>query len=194
MLSRCRCRRRPPLSAAVHCRLLTPPVVIVDARPCTSRPPPTFPGAAALCRRIPSTHPHPMSRFLHSTSISIPAAETLCLRPPLGGAISSLRRTSSRTLPELMLRDRRRSSLRRGMWKSALPPRCRGRLDGGRERMELTWTVEVLRPGGRGRGGSGGQRGTSHNKFRGEGTMGSSDGVPDPNPPSPPQHPTSLSL
>ena len=126
-----------------------------------------------------------------SPSISIPVADTLRLRPPLGGAISSLRRNSSRTLPKLMLRDRRRLSLHRGVRKLVLPPiaaavstvagRGWNRVDqGGLECFpDIVVGMGRARPGGAGPGrGSGGRWGTSRNKFWGEGTMGSNDGVP----------------
>lgn len=164
---RCRSRLLPPSAAVRRHPPLPPPlpaVIVVarrrhprPARCCSPRPPPSHVPRSSGVRLM---HPHPISRSLPSPSISILVADTLHLRPPLGGYISSLRRTSSRTLPESMLRDRRRSSLRRGMWKSALPPRWRGRLDSGGERMELAWTVEVLRPGGTGPGGV--QRSAGH--------------------------------
>jgi hypothetical protein len=70
-------------------------------------------------------------------------ADTLHLRPPLGGYISSLRRTFSRTLPkftwieaqeEVILAEVGFASRRRG---------CLG-LNGSQKRMESSWTVEAL--------------------------------------------------
>ncbi len=88
-------------------------------------------------------HPHPISRSLPSPSISILVADTLHLRPPLGGYISSLRRTSSRTLPkftwiegqeEVILAEVGFAPCRRG---------CLG-LNGSQKRMESSWTEEAL--------------------------------------------------
>ena len=134
-------RRHPPLPPPL------PAVIVVarrrhprPARCCSPRPPPSHVPRSSGVR---SMHPHPISRSLPSPSISILVADTLHLRPPLGGYISSLRRTSSRTLPkftwiegqeEVILAEVGFAPCRRG---------CLG-LNGSQKRMESSWTEEAL--------------------------------------------------